>query len=138
MGVTSTLSYQSLHREFQVFIGFLIIPRQCSWVPSSSYKSSVTPSRVARSPNHSVWVQRLLQHLQQGGGINDIKTMLASMKISSTISPFFIDDNNSCSPYEHAPLLSASLPLWHQWKRVSTYLCLKSLITTYFSPYQYA
>ena len=37
------------------------------------------------------------------GNINDIKTMLASMTISSTISPFVIDDNNSCSPYEHAP-----------------------------------
>ena len=74
------------------------------------------------------------------GGIKDIpwghcKSMLASMIISSTISPFVIDDNNSCSPYEHAPLLSSSLPLssflplWHQWQRVSTYLCLKSLIT---------
>ena len=28
--------------------------------------------------------------------------MLASMTISPTISPFVIDDNNSCSPYEHA------------------------------------
>ena len=66
------------------------------------------------------------------------KSMLASMTISSTISPFVIDDNNSCSPCEHAPLLSSSLPLWHQWKRVSTYLCLKSLTTTHCSPYQYA
>ena len=63
--------------------------------------------------------------------------MLASMTISSTISPFVIDDNNSCSPYEHAPLLfaslplSSSLPLWHQWQRVSTYLCLESLNTAH-------
>ena len=98
----------------------------------------------------------LLQHLRQGGGINDIKSMLASMTISPTISPFVIDDNNSCSPYEHAPLfvcispfvfisflsaslpLSSSLPLWHQWQRVSTYLSLESLITVDCSPCQYA
>ena len=59
--------------------------------------------------------------------------MLESMIIQSTISPFVIDDNNSCSPCKHAPLfssflpLSSSLPLWHQWKRVTTYLYLKSL-----------
>ena len=70
-----------------------------------------------------------LQHLQQRGGINDITTMLASMKFFPTISPFVIDDNNSCSPYEHAPPLTSSPPLWHQWQRVSTYLSLKSLIT---------
>ena len=63
------------------------------------------------------------------------KTMLASMTISSTISPFVIDDNNSCSPCEHAPILYSSLPLWHQW---SIYMCLKSLITTDCSPFQYA
>ena len=42
-------------------------------------------------------------------------SMLASMIISSIISPFVIDDNNSCSPCKYAPLLSSSLPLWHQW-----------------------
>ena len=53
-------------------------------------------------------------------------SMLALMTISSAISPFVIDDNNSCSPCENAPLLSSclslssSLPLWHQWKRVTT------------------
>ena len=41
--------------------------------------------------------------LHQVGGFDDIRSMLASMTISSTISPFVIDDNNSCSPYEHAP-----------------------------------
>ena len=39
------------------------------------------------------------------------KTMLASMTISPTISPFVIDDNNSCSPYEHAPFVFISPPL---------------------------
>ena len=63
---------------------------------------------------------------------------LESMTISSTISPSVIDDNNSCFPYEHAPPLSSSLPLWNQWQRVSTYLSLKSLITTNSSPCQYA
>ena len=85
---------------------------------------------------------RHFKALQVGlGGINDIswghyKSMLASMTISSVIFPFVIDDNKSCSPCEHAPLLSSSLPLWHQWKRVSTYLYLKSLITAhwYFLP----
>ena len=38
------------------------------------------------------------------------KTMLASMTISPTISPFVIDDNNSCSPYEHAPLFVCISP----------------------------
>ena len=52
--------------------------------------------------------------------------------------PFFIDDNNSCSPYEHAPLLYSSLPLWHQWKRETTYFHLKSLIIDHCSPCGYA
>ena len=84
-------------------------------------------------------LQGLLQHLQQGGGINDIlwghcKSMLGSMTISSTISPFVIDDNNLCSPCEHAPLFSSSLPLssyfplCHQCQRDSTYMHLKLLI----------
>ena len=40
-------------------------------------------------------------------------------------------------PMSMLPFLSASLPLfsplplWHQWQRVSTYLCLKSLITAH-------
>ena len=37
--------------------------------------------------------------LHQEGGFDDIRSMLASMTISSTISPFVIDDNNSCSPF---------------------------------------
>ena len=37
--------------------------------------------------------------------------MLASMTNQSTISPFVIDDNNSCSPYEHAPFVFISPPL---------------------------
>ena len=68
-------------------------------------------------------------------GINDnlwghCKSMLASITISSTISPFVINDNSSCSPCKHASLLSSSLPLWHQRQRVSTYMDLKSLLTT--------
>ena len=57
--------------------------------------------------------------LQVGlGGINDIlwgpcKSMLASMIISSKISPSVINDNNSCSPCEHAPIFSSSLPCLH-------------------------
>ena len=56
-------------------------------------------------------------------------TLLASMTIHSTISPFVIDDNTheaihalsrSCSPFHHS-----TLPLWHQWQRVST--CLELL-----------
>ena len=38
----------------------------------------------------------------------------------------------------HAPLLSSSLPLWNQWKRVSIYLHMKSLITDHCSPFQHA
>ena len=60
------------------------------------------------------------------------------MCLMNSVDEIFIDDNNSCSPYEHAPLLSSSLPLWHQWQRVSTYLCLRSLITADCPPYQYA
>ena len=98
-------------------------------------------SRVFSIIPRTPWPQQGLQgHQITNCGSKDIpwghcKSMLASMTISSTISPFVIDDNNSCSPYEHAPLFSASLllsssvPLWHQWQRVFTYLSLKSLIT---------
>ena len=122
MGVTSTLSYQSLHREFQVFIGFLIIPRQCSWVPSSSYKSSVTPSRVARSPNHSVWVQRLLQgffnHLSHARGplrSRYIKTSLVGLPYLLLGTHDIINRTSSTSSAAWWASMTSS-PCWHQWQ----------------------
>ena len=77
----------------------------------TSWASPLSTKASGSSLGSSASSAGLLQELQQSGDINDIKTMLASMTISSTISPFVIDDNNSCSPCKHAPLLSSSLPL---------------------------
>ena len=111
--LTISIASSGLHDLCKV-IRVFIKGSKTSWASPLSTKAS------GSSLGSSASSAGLLQELQQSGDIDDIKTMLASMTISSTISPFVIDDNNSCSPYEHAPILSSSLPLssslllWHK------------------------
>jgi hypothetical protein len=59
-------------------------------------------------------------------------SLLASMTIQSTISPFVIDDNNHST---YAPLMLhlsscfSSLPLWHQWQKGTPFLVFLSFFS---------
>ena len=77
-------------------------------------------------------------------------SLLASMRIQSTISPFFIDDNTHLTTYApffimllfyntHQQLMLpfsscfSSLSLWHQWQRIP--ICNASFIFSFHSPF---